>query len=385
MAVSRLSELKARAVKRAQELGAVSARVASAQTDKITEARMRAAFERGDLSTWGYGDAYACGSSNPSTLLPNAKTVLCVAVPYATETPQSGRLEGRVSNYAWGSDYHHKIRAMLSEIARTIDEAAGEAVTAIACDTRPIAERAFAQAAGLGWIGKHTNLIVPRHGSFIFLGEVVTTLELPVDAPSRKTCGNCSRCVDVCPTGALRGDYTIDATKCISDLTQRTDGIPRALRPLVGTWIWGCDLCQFACPPTVRHSPNADSRFSPVSRQVATPPLHELLQLRSGAFKKLYRRTGVGWRGAAVLRRNAAVALGNALDRASVPALLGTLVGDPHPMVRGHAAWALGRIASPSARQGLLARSTREADAAVLEEIAFALETIAPPKALRQV
>ena len=142
------------------------------------------------------------------------------------------------------------MRALLRAVAGEIDEAAGAPVTAIACDTKPLAERAFAARAGLGWIGKHTNLIAPGLGSFVFLGEIVTTLELPADAPLRKSCGACARCIEACPTRALRGDYTIDANRCISDLTQRTDAIPRAMRALIGDWVWGCDICQLVCPPT---------------------------------------------------------------------------------------------------------------------------------------
>ncbi|MBD5657642.1 MAG: tRNA epoxyqueuosine(34) reductase QueG, partial [Candidatus Eremiobacteraeota bacterium] len=226
---------------------------------------------------------------------------------------------------------------------------------------------------GVGWIGKHTNLINPAYGSFVFLGEIVTTLALETDAPLVKSCGTCRRCVVACPTGALRGDYTIDATRCISDLTQRTDGVPRELRPLVGDWVWGCDVCQDVCPPTRRAGARAPRDFAPLDDDRAAPDLTALLALRSGEFKRRYRGTAMGWRGAAVLRRNAAVALGNALDRASVPALATSLERDSHPMVRGHVAWALGRIASPQALAVLRRAGGRERHAAVREEIDAAL------------
>jgi epoxyqueuosine reductase len=207
----------------------------------------------------------------------------------------------------------------------------------------------------------------------VFLGEVVTSLALTPDAPLKKSCGACTRCVTACPTGALRGDYTIDATRCISDLTQRTGPIPRELRPLIGTWIWGCDLCQEACPPTRQALPRAGAAFAPLDEGMRAPALAELLRLRSGEFKRRYAHTAIGWRGAAVLRRNAAVAMGNLLDRADVPALAEAVAIDPHPIVRGHAAWALGRIASPRAIAALRARRERETDPAVLEEIEAAL------------
>jgi len=354
----------------AREAGATAVAVADATRSTETFERLAASFGRGDLQTWGYDAAYAARASDPAALLPGARSVVCVAVSYATRAPQRRPpLHGRVSNYAWSADYHVRVRAILERIAREIDDAAGGAATRIVCDTAPLAERAFAARAGLGWIGKHTNLIAPALGSFVFLGEIVTTLALPPDAPLRKTCGTCARCVTACPTGALRGDYTIDATRCISDLTQRTDGIPRALRVALGDWVWGCDLCQTACPPTQRARAVAGAEFAPLDDDGAAPSLVGLLALRSGVYKRRYRATAMGWRGAAVLRRNAAVALGNALDRASVPALAVALASDPHPMVRGHAAWALGRIGSPRALAVLAARAACECDEGVRAEI----------------
>jgi epoxyqueuosine reductase len=379
-------DLTALAREAALAAGASAVGIASARPDDATRAAMRAAFARGDFATWPYDEAYAAAASDPATVLPGARSVVCVAFSYA-HAPPHGRapLTGRVSNYAWAADYHRHVRTRLDAIARALDDEAGEPVTRVACDTAPLAERAFAARAGVGWVGKHTNLIAPGLGSFVFLGEVVTTLELRPDAPLKKSCGACARCIDACPTGALRGDATIDATRCIADLTQRTDAIPRALRPLVGDWVWGCDLCQLACPPTRRARPSADAAFAPARAADAYPALQELLALRSGAYKRRFRASAIGWRGAAVLRRNAAVALGNALDRAAVPALAAALRGDPHPLVRGHAAWALGRISSPPARAALESARETETDGSVREEIELALassETIGGSGAL---
>lgn len=371
---SDLAKIKRLAVERARAAGAVAVRVASAQDDERARDSMREAFGRGDFTTWRYDESYASRASSPQSLLAGARSVISIAMPYATAAPKQKHGHGRVSNYAWSADYHRRMQTLLREIAAAIDLEAGGAVTAVACDTKPLAERAFAARSGLGWVGKHTNLIVPGAGSFVFLGEIVTTLELPADAPLQKTCGSCTRCVVACPTAALRGDYTIDATRCISDLTQRTDAIPAAMRPLIGTWVWGCDLCQLACPPTRMAGRTAGEESAPLSTDVATPELERLLTLKSSEFKRTYARTALGWRGAAILRRNAAVALGNALDRASVPALARALENDPHPLVRGHAAWALGRIGSPSAVSALRERYEREADASVLTEIERAVE-----------
>ncbi|HEY3675443.1 MAG TPA: tRNA epoxyqueuosine(34) reductase QueG [Candidatus Tumulicola sp.] len=366
--------LKRVVVDAARRAGADSVRVTTAEPDAPADRRMRESFARGDLQTWGYDDAYARQATDPERALAGARSVVCCAFAYATPTPaERTPLLGRVSNYAWSTDYHPRIRNALQIVAAAIDRAAGAAVTSFACDTRPLNERAFAARAGLGWIGKHTNLIAPRLGSFVFLGEVFSTLEITPDPPLRTSCGACTRCVSACPTGALRGDYTIDARRCISDLTQRTDGIPRELRPLVGQWIWGCDLCQDVCPPTKLAGATGDDEARPVDPATAQPSLTKLLGLRSSEFKRRYRKTGMGWRGAAVLRRNAAVALGNALDRSAVSPLVRALERDAHPMVRGHAAWALGRIGAPLAVSALRRRNSLETDIGVREEIDAAL------------
>ncbi len=369
-----MTTLRERVVAAALAAGAGAVRFGRAEDDAQTRARFGAAIDRGDLATWPYDGSYAERAAAPRCLLEGARSVVCVALPFATPHPRRhAPLRGRVSNYAWAADYHGVLRAILRAVAAVLDEHAGAPACAIACDTAPLAERAFAAAAGLGWIGKHTNLISPALGSFVFLGEVVTTVELPADAPLRKTCGACRRCVDVCPTGALRGDYTIDATRCISDLTQRKDAIPAHLRPLIGDWIWGCDLCQEICPPTRRARPAVDGRFA-ADDALAAPDLIRLLALGSAEFRRRFRRTSLGWRGPAVLRRNAAVALGNALDRAAVPALARALVRDRSALVRAHAAWALGRIGSPRALSALSQAWVNEPAYDVRDEIESALE-----------
>lgn len=359
---------------RARARGALSLRVTSAREDGVALGRLREAFARGDFATWPYGEPYAKKSATPQTILAGAQSVVCIAMPYAAKRPPRLPLSGMVSNYAWSHDYHREMKSVLRELASMIDAHAGRACSAIACDTAPIAERAFAARAGLGWVGKHTNLIDPQFGSFVFLGEIVTTQDLAPDEPLKKSCGACVRCVHACPTQALRGDYTIDATRCISDLTQRGDAIPRDLRPFLGEWVWGCDICQDVCPPTMQAGIPPNGGRAPRDGAAAAPDLQDLLVLTSAEFKRTYRTTAMGWRGPAVLRRNAAVALGNVLDRATVPALVQALEAESNPMVRRHITWALGRIGSPPALAALRTRLNVEEDHDVRAEIALSLE-----------
>ncbi len=366
----------------ALECGAHAVRIASAEPDAGTRERFAAAIARGDVATWPYGAAYAGAASDPATILSGARSVVCVAVAYATDVPRERRGSGRVSAYAWSHDYHRRMQSLLRALAARIEERAGPDTTRVVCDTAPLAERAFAARAGLGWIGKHASLIVKGLGSAVFLGEVVTTLDLEPDLPLRTSCGACRACVASCPTGALRGDRTMDATRCISDLTQRRDAIPRPLRALVGTWVWGCDLCNDACPPSRNAERAGGASSAPLGDDVARPDLHALLRLRGRAFRRV-RQTAMGWRGPAVLRRNAAVALGNGLDRADVPALIGALGEDGSALVRAHAAWALGRIGSPRAYAALRAAASEEPDPSVRDEIAAALEPREPGTAFQ--
>ncbi len=360
----------------ARARGAAALRVASAAPLANDAERFATSVARGDLATWPYDEAYARAANDPRTLVAEARSVICIALPYAREPKPERRGIGRVARYATSDDYHVRMKALLTELATELVRLAPGTRVRVACDTAPIAERAFARASGLAWIGKHTNAIVPGVGSYAFLGELVTDLALPEDPPLRTHCGACTRCVDACPTGALRGDYTMDAVRCIADLTQRTDAIPRALRPLISTWVWGCDLCQDACPPTNRAKRDA-SGFAALPDDIARPELQGLLGLRSGAFKRTFARTAMGWRGSAVLRRNAAIAIGNGGDRADVPALAAALANDPHPNVRAHVAWALGRIGSPQALRTLGEAVRSERDAAVIAEITAAMEPTA--------
>jgi epoxyqueuosine reductase len=234
-------------------------------------------------------------------------------------------------------------------------------------------DRAAAERAGVGWFGKNTNILTTSHGSWVFLGQVITDLELEPDRPLAKTCGNCVRCIPACPTGAIVAPYVIDNRRCISFLTIELRGpIPRELRPLMGDWVFGCDICQEVCPVNRKSQPGLEPAFRQ-RHDFAAPQLIPLLDLDDEGFRERFRNSPIKRAKRIGLQRNVCVALGNIGDPSAVPALARAL-RSAEPLVRMHAAWALGRIGGQEASDALQAALACESDAAVIEEIELALE-----------
>ncbi|HEU4754562.1 MAG TPA: tRNA epoxyqueuosine(34) reductase QueG, partial [Armatimonadota bacterium] len=236
----------------------------------------------------------------------------------------------------------------------------------------------LARRAGLGWFGKNTMLLNRRQGSYFFLGALLLNVELPSDEPTSAHCGSCTRCLAACPTGALLAPYLLDARRCISYLTIELRGpIPRELRPLVGNWIFGCDLCQEVCPWNRKAASGSEPSFMPRDT-LRTPELIPLLDLTQEQFSERFRRSPVKRAKRRGLLRNVCVALGNSGDREAVPALARALHHE-EPLVRGHAAWALGRLAGDLARGALTESLVPEEDDWVREEISLALQACGAP------
>lgn len=282
---------------------------------------------------------------NPGALMPDVRSVVVVGMNYYPgDFPSVTTYRGRVSRYAWGVDYHDVMIAKLRRLGDWIAAQVGQPVARRAyVDFGPLMEREFAQRAGLGWFGKNTNLIHPAWGSYIFLGELLLDLELTPDSPfTDDHCGSCTACLDACPTGALVSPHVLDARRCISYLTIEHRGtIPEELRPLMGDWVFGCDICQEVCPWNKRFARSAgSSAFSPAR---PTLDLLELLTLDKPAFRARYRDTPLWRPRRAGLLRNAAVVLGNHGASAAVPMLESASL-DEERMVAEHAAWALEQI-----------------------------------------
>ncbi|MDP3064872.1 MAG: tRNA epoxyqueuosine(34) reductase QueG [Chloroflexota bacterium] len=354
----------------ARELGFDLVGIASAEPfaeEAVALQRLREGLMDG--LPW-YTEARVRRGCHPAALLPGARSIISVAMGYNAppdEAPPPG-LRGRVARYVRGNDYHHMMKRRLRTFTEGLSARLARPIRAyIHVDDGPMLDRAVAVRAGLGWYGKNSCLLTPSHGSWVLLGQVVTDLALEPDAPSRKSCGQCVRCIQACPTGAIVAPGVIDNARCISYLTIENRGpIPRHLRPLVGDWAFGCDICQEVCPVNRKAAPAEDEALA--GHGLASLELTALLTMTQEQFQERFRGSAIKRAKLAGLKRNACVVLGNLGDPSAVPALVRAL-SDTDPLVRGHAAWALGRIGGPQAAAALSDALAREQDASVREEL----------------
>jgi len=370
----------------ALELGFDLVRVTSpaefAEDREITLQRLRDGLMDG--LPWYNQDRVLRGTS-PQELLPGARSIICLGLSYhqpvSSDGPSQQLLTGKVAQYARLQDYHKVMKARMRDYVRGLSSRLETPIAARwYVDDGPMLDRAAAARSGLGWFGKNTNILTSSHGSWIFLGQVITDLELEADPPLKKTCGSCVRCIDACPTGAIVAPYVIDNTRCISYQTIENRGpIPMELRPKMLDWVFGCDICQDVCPVS-RSAPAGGSQVWGQQAGVGTPAekldtlgLVDLLHLTEEEFRQRFRGTPILRAKREGLQRNACVALGNLGDPSAVSALSRALYHDS-PLVRSHAAWALGRIGTAEARVALDATLSKEHDDEVLKEIHAALD-----------
>jgi epoxyqueuosine reductase len=323
---------------------------------------------------WMASDRSLQRRSDPKKILPECESILMLGSPYPAPSPAAG---GRIAAYAENQDYHEILGERLQRLVHFLEETLGEAIpNRWYTDTGPVLERDLAQRAGLGWIGKNTTLINKTYGSYFFLAEILLGIKLDLDPPFlSQHCGTCTRCLDACPTGSLTVPYTLDASRCISYLTiEYREMIPLELRHLLGDWIFGCDICQQVCPWNQAKEVSGDilDEFLP-REELSNIFLVDEMKLSQDAFSTKFKNSPIKRTKRRGYLRNIAVALGNQKSKAAVPVLAAALQ-DGEPLIRGHAAWALGEIGGEKAQKSLAdAASQDEENPQVKEEILRAL------------
>ena len=340
---------------KAAELGFAACGFARADAADAAGLELKRWIEAGHHGTMGWMEERAHHRVSPLALWPDARSAIALGMSYAPATDPltlAGRPDlGRISAYAQGGDYHKTVKKALKALARFIVEQAPSELK-VFVDTAPVMEKPLAQAAGIGWQGKHTNLVSREHGSWLFLGVILTSLELAPDAPADhgQHCGSCSRCLDACPTQAFLGPHRIDARRCISYLTIEHDGpIPEELRSAMGNRIYGCDDCLAVCPWNRFADAAAANRAFLPRAELAAPRLADLLSLDDASFREMFAGSPVKRIGIKRMIRNCLVAAGNSGDPALAAAVRPHL-DDPDPVIADAAGWALDQLRFSSAQ-----------------------------------
>ena len=364
-------EIRARAL----ALGFDAVGFAPARLSDAAKAGLKGFIEAGYCGDMGWLADKAERRRDPQALWPEARSVVVLGLNYApTENPAgmpAGR--GEISVYARNRDYHDLIKKKLKALGRWMGETFGCGIK-VFVDTAPVMEKPLAQAAGIGWQGKHTNLVSREFGSWLFLGEVFTDLALDANEPESDHCGECRRCLDVCPTAAFPGPYRIDARRCISYLTIEHEGpIDRSLRPLMGNRIYGCDDCLAVCPWNKFAQATREDGLAARS-DLSAPRLAELARLDDAGFRAMFAGSPIKRIGRARFLRNVLIAIANSEEASLLPVAIEKL-SDDDELVRGAAIWAASRLAAPDQLRSLAAsHAAQEDEPSVRDEWAAALD-----------
>jgi epoxyqueuosine reductase len=310
---------------------------------------------------------------NPSLLLEEPRSIISIAIAYPSKMTnrvesKKGERRGIFSRASWGLDYHHALKERLQKLEGFILTRMPDARLKSMVDTGELSDRAVAERAGIGWSGKNCAIITPEFGSYIYLGEMITSIPFEPDTPIEDQCGTCTKCLDACPTGALVQGGQINAKHCISFLTQTKALIPDEFRDKIGNRIYGCDSCQTACPVNKGKNFHFHVELEPDS-EVAKPLLKPILKLSNREFKAKFGHVAGSWRGKKPIQRNAIIALAHFTDETAIPDLIDVLENEGSPVSRGTAAWALGKIGGESALAALEKAQANETDHEVKNEI----------------
>ncbi|MFD2683033.1 tRNA epoxyqueuosine(34) reductase QueG [Bacillus seohaeanensis] len=320
--------------------------------------------------------------TEPSLIFNEPKSIIAIALAYPSrmkDAPQSKRGERRgiFCRASWGTDYHVVLRDRLAKLEEYIQSRIPNARCESMVDTGELVDRAVAERAGIGWSGKNCSVITPEFGSYVYLGEMITNLPFEPDEPMEDQCGTCNKCVDVCPTGALVQGGQLDAQRCIAFLTQTKGFLADEYRIKIGNRIYGCDTCQTVCPENKGKDFHFHEEMEP-DPEIAKPLLKPLLSISNREFKEKYGYISGSWRGKKPIQRNAIIALAHYKDDTAVEDLIKVMNEDVRPVIRGTAAWALGKIGGRQAEEALIQLKQRETDEDVLKEIEKGLELILP-------
>jgi epoxyqueuosine reductase len=367
----------------ARQAGFDAVAVTTPDAIPLAAGRLREFVAQGLHGSMGWMEETLARRGDPRVLWPDVRSIIVVAMNYGPDRDPRAILEqpdrGAISVYARNRDYHELMKGRLKGIAGRLAARTGGDVK-VFVDTAPVMEKPLAEAAGLGWQGKHSNLVSREFGSWLFLGSIFTTAEIPPDPPQEDLCGSCRACLDACPTSAFPAPYRLDARRCISYLTIENKGaIPLEFREAIGNRIYGCDDCLAACPWNKFARVASEAKLQ-ARDELREPRLGELLALDDAAFRSLFSGSPVKRIGRDRFLRNVLVATGNSGDGRLAEACL-RLIGDASPLVRGAAVWALSRLADPRAFAALAAREVlREQDPQVLAEWRSALAAARRPE-----
>ena len=335
--------LKDRIIQLSQEIGISKIGFTTADDFAYLEKSLKAGVEEG--RTTGFEHKNIEERLDPKLSLASARTIISIAVAYPRRLPQqppkTAYRRGKITPNSWGLDYHYILQDKLERLARGIEELTADFEYKGMVDTGALVDTAVARRAGIGFIGKNGLVISKEFGSYMFLGELITNLELEPDQPVDYDCGDCNRCVEACPTSCLLGDSTMDARRCLSFQTQDKGMMDLEFRKKIKTVIYGCDICQICCP----YNKGIDSPpVVDIDPDLAQPELIPFLELSNGQFKEKFGLIAGSWRGKNILQRNAIIALANAHDRSAIPKLLEIIDKGQNPIHAATAIWALGEL-----------------------------------------
>ncbi|MDF2086506.1 tRNA epoxyqueuosine(34) reductase QueG [Bacillus pseudomycoides] len=322
--------------------------------------------------------------TNPQLLLPGAKSIIAIALAYPSKLKNAplskrGERRGIFCRASWGQDYHLVLRDRLQKLEAYLIEKLPDIEVKSMVDTGELSDRAVSERAGIGWSGKNCSIITPEFGSYVYLGEMITNVPFPPDQPIEDQCGSCTKCIDICPTGALVQGGQLDSKKCIAFLTQTKGFLPEEYRDKIGNRIYGCDTCQTVCPKNRGKDFHNHPEMEP-DPELVKPLLTPLLTISNRDFKGKYGIMSGSWRGKKPLQRNAILALAHFKETTATPDLISVMKDDPRPVIRGTAAWALGKIGGEGVGEAIEKAMEREKDEEVLHEMNRGLEMLAEKK-----